>query len=146
MANSNTDSNNFLGTGWGFPPVFEKGKDTRRVDLTSDREDIEQSLEILLGTRKGERVMRPDYGCNLDEMVFESFNLSLKTYLADMVETAILYYEPRIEPLEITVDDSDIHEGRVLIEIDYVIRSTNSRYNMVYPFYLEEGTETEARQ
>ncbi len=142
-----TNSNNkeFLGTGWSFPPTFEKTKGTRRVAMTSNREDIERSLEILLGTRKGERVMRPDYGCNLDEMVFESFNLSLKTYLADMVETAILYYEPRIEPLEITVDDSLIHEGQVLIEIDYMIRSTNSRYNMVYPFYLEEGAETQSR-
>jgi phage baseplate assembly protein W len=143
MANSNNKE--FLGTGWSFPPAFEKTKGTRRVEMTSNREDIERSLEILLGTRKGERVMRPDYGCNLDEMVFESFNLSLKTYLADMVETAILYYEPRIEPLEITVDDSQIHEGQVLIEIDYMIRSTNSRYNMVYPFYLEEGAEIQSR-
>ena len=89
--------------------------------------------------------MRPDYGCNLDEMVFESFNLSLKTYLADMVETAILYHEPRIEPLEITIDDSFIYEGRLMIEIDYIIRATNSRFNMVYPFYLEEGTEIQSR-
>lgn len=138
MMNDN-NGKEFLGRGWSFPPTFDRTE--QNVEMTSDREDIERSLEILLGTRKGERVMRADYGCNLDEMVFESFNLSLKTYLADMVETAILYHEPRIEPLEVHVDDSSIHEGRVLIEIDYLIRSTNSRFNMVYPFYLEEGTE-----
>ena len=140
---SNGNGKEFLGCGWKFPPSFDKSK--RNAEMASNREDIEQSLEILLGTQKGERVMRPDYGCNLDEMVFESFNLSLKTYMADMVKTAILYHEPRIEPLEVKVDDSFIHEGRVMIEIDYLIRSTNSRFNMVYPFYLEEGTEIQSR-
>lgn len=140
---NNQEGKEFLGRGWGFPPSFDKTE--RKAEMTSNQEDIERSLEILLGTRKGERVMRPDYGCNLDEMVFESFNLSMKTYLADMVETAILYHEPRIEPLEINIDDSFIYEGRLMIEIDYMIRATNSRYNMVYPFYLEEGTEIQSR-
>lgn len=133
----------FLGSGWSFPPAFNRSDQS--VALTSDREDIEHSLEILLGTRKGERVMRPLYGCNLDEMVFESFNLSLKTYMSNLVETAILYNEPRIEPLLITIDDSFIHEGRLMIEIEYLIRTTNSRYNMVYPFYIEEGTEIQSQ-
>lgn len=137
------DNNEFLGRGWDFPPVFDKSG--RLTEMTHGREDIERSLEILLGTRKGERVMRPDYGCNLDEMVFESFNLSLKTYLADLVETAILYHEPRIEPLNIKIDESFIHEGRLMIEIDYLVRSTNSRFNKVFPFYLEEGTEIQSR-
>jgi len=133
----------FLGSGWSFPPVFNRSDQS--VALTSNHEDIERSLEILLGTRKGERVMRPLYGCNLDEMVFESFNLSLKTYMSNLVETAILYHEPRIEPLSITIDDSFIHEGRLMIEIEYLIRTTNSRYNMVYPFYIEEGTEIQSQ-
>lgn len=140
---SNQEGKEFLGRGWDFPPTFNKTE--QKTELTSDRQDIERSLEILLGTRKGERVMRPDYGCNLDEMVFESFNLSTKTYMADMVKTAILYHEPRIEPLEINIDDSFIYEGRLLIEINYIIRATNSRFNMVYPFYLEEGTEIQSR-
>lgn len=139
----NENGKEFLGRGWGFPPAFDRAG--RHAVMTGGREDIERSIEILLGTRKGERVMRPDYGCNLDEMVFESFNLSLKTYLEDMVKTAILYHEPRIEPLEISIDDTFIYEGRLMIEIDYMIRATNSRFNMVYPFYLEEGTETESR-
>ncbi|GAA5521928.1 GPW/gp25 family protein [Aliifodinibius salicampi] len=129
----------FLGSGWSFPPAFDK--EDGKVQLTHNREDIERSLEILVGTRKGERVMRPEYGCNLDDMVFESFNLSMKTYLADLVETAILYYEPRIEPLNINIDETFIYEGRLMIEIEYLIRATNSRFNKVFPFYLEEGTE-----
>jgi phage baseplate assembly protein W len=129
----------FLGRGWGFPPVFNRYE--HRVEMTQGHEDIERSLEILLGTRKGERVLLPDYGCNLDEMVFETFNESVKTYLADMVKSAILYHEPRIEPLQVTVDDSFINEGRLMIEIEFLVRATNSRFNKVYPFYLEEGTE-----
>lgn len=129
----------FLGRGWTFPPSFNQTE--RGVEMAGGREDIEQSLEILLGTIKGERVLRPDYGCNLDDMVFESFNESLKTYLADMVETAILYHEPRIEPLQVSIDESFIYEGRLMIEIEYLIRATNSRFNKVFPFYLEEGTE-----
>jgi phage baseplate assembly protein W len=129
----------FTGTGWSFPPTFDKTE--KKVLLTSDREDIERSLEILLGTTRGERVMLPNYGCNLDEMIFESFNLTLRNYLMDLVKTAILYHEPRIEPLKISLDDSHINEGRILIKIEYIIRATNSRYNMVYPFYLNEGSE-----
>jgi len=129
----------FTGRGWSFPPEFDKSK--RGVAMTTDREDIERSLEILLGTIRGERVMRPDYGSNLDEMMFESFDQSMKTYLTQSLETAILYHEPRIEPLRVELDDSEIYEGKILIEIEYKIRSTNSRFNMVYPFYIDEGSE-----
>ncbi len=132
----------FLGKGWSFPPDFLKKE--RRVEMTEGFTDIERSLEILLGTRKGERVLRPDFGCNLDDMVFETFNESLKTYLSDMIKTAILYHEPRIEPLEVIIDDSFIYEGRLMIEIEYLVRSTNSRFNKVFPFYLEEGTEIQS--
>ncbi len=88
-------STSFLGTGWGFPPSFNTGSGT--VDLTSDKLDIQLSIEILLSTKKGERVMVPDYGCNLDEMVFEPMTTTFKTYIREMIHTAILYYEPRID-------------------------------------------------
>src|SRR6056297_2444767 len=129
----------FLGRGWTFAPQFNRAES--RVEMTQGYEDIEKSLEVLLGTRKGEHVLLPDYGCNLDEMVFEAFNESVKTYLADMVKSAILYHEPRIEPLQVIIDDSHITEGRLMIEIEFLVRATNSRFNKVYPFYLEEGTE-----
>ena len=129
----------FLGTGWSFPPQFsQKSGD---VYLLSEEVDVQSSLEILLSTRQGERVMLPDYGCNLDEMIFEPLTTTFKTYIKDLVQTAILYYEPRIDVKKIDLDDSRETEGVVLIIIDYVIRSTNSRMNYVYPFYKTEATE-----
>jgi len=129
--------NSFLGTGWSFPPQFSKtGKN---VKMISDDEDIHNSLEVLLATRVGERLMQPDYGCNLDVLLFEPIDVTLQTYIKDLVFTAIFYYEPRVKPddVELTVLDK---EGSILIEVQYTIRATNTRYNLVYPFYLNEGT------
>ena len=135
-----TTKDSFLGRGWGFPPEFSK--DTASVFLTEDEEDIEKSLEILLSTRLGERVMLPDYGCNLDELLFKPLNLTLKTYVADLIKTAILYHESRIDVEKIRIEPSNDTDGILLITIDYRIRITNSRKNMVFPFYQAEGTET----
>lgn len=129
----------FLGRGWGFPPEFKK--ETKAVKMLEDETDIESSLEILLSTRLGERIMVPDYGCNLEELVFSPLNLSVKTYIIDLIKTAILYHEPRIDAKKIQIDPTDELNGVLLINIDYIIRSTNSRRNMVYPFYIEEGSE-----
>jgi phage baseplate assembly protein W len=126
----------FLGTGWGFPPAFSNK--TAAVGLLSNEDDIQSSLEILLTTRQGERVMRPDYGCNLDELVFEPLTTTFKTYIKDLISTAILYYEPRIDVNKIELDDTGELEGRILISIDYTVRATNSRFNFVFPFYKTE--------
>ena len=127
----------FLGTGWSFPPEFSRAR--LGVKMISDESDIENSLEVLLATRIGERIMQPEYGCNLNEMMFEPLTLSLQTYIRDLVFTAIYYYEPRISPEEVTLTATE-EEGLILVSIDYVIRSTNTRHNIVYPFYLQEGT------
>ncbi len=129
----------FLGTGWSFPPAFDKISGA--VEMTSDELDIQRSLQILLSTRKGERVMQPDYGCNLDEMVFEPMNTTFKTYIREMIRTAILFYEARIDLNTVKIDDSRESDGIILIILDYTIRVTNSRFNFVYPFYKNEGTE-----
>jgi phage baseplate assembly protein W len=129
----------FLGTGWGFPPAFSNK--TSDVGMLSDVDDIQSSLEILLTTRPGERVMRPDYGCNLDELVFEPLTTTFKTYIKDLISTAILYYEPRIEVNSIDLDDTGELEGRILIVIDYTVSATNTRFNFVYPFYKNEATD-----
>jgi phage baseplate assembly protein W len=132
-------SASFLGTGWSFPPAFNNtGK---QVEMLSDAADIQSSLEILLSTRPGERVMRPDYGCNLDELVFEPLTTTFKTYIKDLVSTAILYHEPRIEVNKIELDDGSGLEGKIILTVEYTVRATNSRYNFVYPFYRAEGTE-----
>ncbi len=120
----------FLGTGWSFPPAFDKISSS--VEMTSGREDIDRSLEILLSTRPGERVMQPGYGCNLDRLLFEPLDTSLKTYMEEMVKTAILYFEPRITVNAIEISEIDGFSGQVRLAVDYTIRTTNSRYNYVY--------------
>ncbi len=129
----------FLGTGWGFPPTFSKNE--LQAGMLSNEADIQSSLEILLSTRQGERVMLPKYGCNLNEMVFEPMTTTFKTYIKDMIQTAILYYEPRIDVKKIQLDETRDAEGVIVVIIEYVVRSTNSRYNFVYPFYKNEGTQ-----
>jgi phage baseplate assembly protein W len=133
------EKKSFLGRGWSFPPEFNRG--TQNVKMLEDEADIKSSLEILLSTRLGERIMVPNYGCNLDELLFKPLNLTLKTYVTDLIKTAILYHEPRIDLNKIEIDPSDELNGVLLIKLDYTIRITNSRKNMVYPFYKEEGNE-----
>lgn len=135
-----SEYNSFLGRGWSFPPEFDKG--TKNVKLLEDEDDIKSSLEILLSTRLGERIMVPDYGCNLDELLFKPLNLTLKTFVIDLIKKAILYHEPRIDVNKIGIDPINEQEGELLINIDYTIRSTNSRKNTVFPFYKTEGSET----
>jgi uncharacterized protein len=132
-------SNSFLGTGWSFPPSFEKS--TGEVSMLRDEEDIQSSLHILLTTRIGDRVMQPTYGCNLDELVFESLSSTFKSFIRDLVKTAILYHEPRIKLNKVDLDDSRDLEGVSLISIDYTVRTTNTRFNYVFPYYKNEGTD-----
>jgi hypothetical protein len=132
----------YLGTGWSFPPAFDKA--TKRVSLVSAEKDIDESLEILLSTSLGERVMQPEYGCNLKDYQFESMDNSFLGFIKDLVERAILYYEPRIrlEKVEITDAGSiELFEGLIKINVHYQIESTNTRYNYVYDFYLREADQ-----
>jgi len=129
----------FLGTGWSFPPEFTK--DPCLVKMVSDEEDIDQSLKILLSTRHGERRMQPEYGCNLDILLFEPINTTLLTLVKDLIEKAILYHEPRVDLKKLEIKTDRVTEGLLMIEGEYVIRSTNSRYNLVYPYYLKESEQ-----
>ena len=129
----------FLGRGWSFPPAFDRN--IPGVEMLEDEKDIASSLEILLSTLPGERVMLPQYGCNLDELLFESLDTRMKTLMADKVESAILYHEPRIELEKVVLDDSADLEGIVLIRIEYRVKTTNSRFNLVFPYYKLEGTD-----
>jgi phage baseplate assembly protein W len=132
--------NSFLGTGWSFPPTFNN--ETGTVELVSNEEDIRQSLNILLSTTLGERVMQPRYGCDLTNYVFEALNSSVIGYLKDRVKNAILYFEPRIvaEKIEVTAAESfDLIEGRFTISVEYTIPGTNSRFNYVYDYYKNEA-------
>lgn len=132
--------NSFLGTGWFFPPQFNRN--TASVEMVSAEQDINQSLNILLSTSLGERVMQPKYGCNLEDFLFEPLNASVIGYIRDLVTNAILFYEPRIiaTKIEVTAADSfDIIEGKFTILVEYVIPETNSKFNYVYDYYLNEA-------
>jgi uncharacterized protein len=95
-------ANDFLGRGWSFPPHFNPQLQT--VEMTEKNEDIEKSLHILLTTTVGERVMQPRYGCNMEELLFESLDTGTKTIIKDKIKTAILYFEPRIEAKRIELN------------------------------------------
>ena len=130
----------FLGTGWTFPPAFDK--DSASVEMVSDVEDIRQSLQILLSTSLGERVMLPDYGCNLRDFQFEPVNNTFLGFIEDLVRRAILFFEPRIEVENITITepaDSILLEGKLSIEVEFRVQESNSRSNFVYDFYLREA-------
>ena len=139
MATESNENNPFLGTGWSFPPTFKTSLGGQ-VEMTSDEVDIDQSLEILLSTALGERVMLPEYGTNLERLLFEPLNTTTITYMRKLLTRAILKYEPRIEVEQIDLEGSNSLEGLVNIRIDYRVRTTNSRSNYVYPFYKAEGT------
>src|SRR5262245_12369958 len=129
----------FLGRGWSFPPAFSR--EPASVAMLEGEDDIASSLEILLTTVQGERVMLPKYGCNLDELVFEALDTRMKTLMADKVETAILYHEPRIELESVQLDDSRELDGIVMINIVYRVKTTNARFNFVFPYYKSQGSD-----
>ncbi|WP_373398998.1 GPW/gp25 family protein [Algoriphagus halophilus] len=133
-----SNDNSFLGVGWAFPPSFDK--DSRKLKMVAGEEDIKESIRIILGTIPTERVMYPKFGCDLISYVFESNDPTLYTMLKDTISDALLYFEPRIKVKEIKFDKSQFMEGILKIFIDYTIIITNTRSNMVYPFYFNEGT------
>lgn len=131
--------NAFLGIGWAFPPAFNSG--TCSAVLVTDQRDIEQSLRILFSTHPGERVMQPEYGCALQRYVFSAMDEHALANIIDAISHAVLFFEPRIRLLQVTPDLQQLYDGVLLLQLSYQIRGTNSRHNMVYPFYLLEGTE-----
>lgn len=130
----------FLGTGWSFPPYFGNRAARSSVTMVDAEQDIHESLFILLSTTPGERIMQPTFGCGLKAHAFDEINESAATEMRDAIERAILFFEPRITLNAIVMDESDSGAGRLDIRIDYTIRGTNTRSNMVYPFYFLEGT------
>lgn len=135
----------FLGTGWAFPPYFGSSPGQGRVAMVEDDQDIHESLLIILSTVPGERIMQPEFGCDLKMHVFDELNESVVTELRDAIERAILFYEPRVSVNQVSMAISGEQDGRLDIRIDYTIRGTNTRSNMVYPFYFLEGTNVSGK-
>ncbi len=133
----------FLGRGWSFPPEFTKPQGlpgALGAVMVEGVADIEQCIGIILSTQPGERTMEPKFGCPLADFLFRSIDATLKAMVVSKVRAALRRYEPRILVDAVTVDASASAEGRLEIGIEYRVRTTNSRHNMVYPYCVGEGT------
>lgn len=127
-------SSEFLGAGWSFPIALDEGGQVRPAHY---EESVRQSIWMILGTARGERMMRPDFGCGIHNLVFGASGAATAGLVTSQVRQALVEWEPRIEVLNVTTAADPAQPTRLLIEIDYQVRNTNSRFNLVYPFYLE---------
>jgi uncharacterized protein len=128
----------FLGNGLHFPlRVNARGE----LMLVTGSEDIEQAIAIILGTRPGERVMRPNFGCRAYELIFNPRSAETISLMQEYISQALRMWEPRIEVQHITVSADDIHEGALLCEIEYTIKATHDTRSIVYPFFIEQEEE-----
>ena len=133
----------FLGVGWSFPLKVvrpeENGAKAGELRTAEYEESVRQSIWLILGTAKGERVMRPNFGCGIYDLVFETNSASTAGRIEEEVREALLFFEPRIDVLQVQVQ-TDGDGNQLLISIDYQVRATDNMFNLVYPFYLERGT------
>jgi phage baseplate assembly protein W len=127
----------WMGRGWAYPVMVDPL--TGDIAMSVYEEDIRQSLRIILGTARGERVMRPAFGCGIHDLVYDALDTALVTRIEAQVRESVLRYEARIELLAVSVDTSDFLRGRLVVQIEYRVRQTNQRDNLVYPFYFREG-------
>lgn len=130
----------FLGRGWSFPTAFDFS--SQSVVMREGLDDIRESLQIIISTRLGERLMLPKFGSRLSELLFDSPDVTALSNLAIDLRNAIILYEPRIEVETLNISPENLLDGLLEVEIEFIVRSINSRYNLVLPYYLEEGSRT----
>ena len=133
------DQRRFLGQGVKFP--LQVDPRTGKFAMVSQEEDIREAIGIILNTVQGERVMRPEFGSDVMEYVFAPSSSTNRQSLVRAVEEQLQYQEPRIKDVKAKCRESDQLTGSLVVEVSYTVRSTNSRYNHVYPFYITEGSE-----
>lgn len=124
----------FLGVGWAFPVDLDQN---HQIAIAQDEDAIRHSIWMILGTAPGERLMRPDFGCGMHDLVFAPNSAETIGQLVNDVQRALLEWEPRIDVLEVEVVPDETAPHCLLIQIHYQVRTTNNRFNLVYPFYLE---------
>ncbi|NIE58644.1 MULTISPECIES: GPW/gp25 family protein [unclassified Burkholderia] len=127
----------FLGIGWAFPPCLASDG---RAALKKYEDDIHEAIRIILGTDRNERMMRPDFGAGLNDFVFEPLNATTMHLVQTRVQEALVAWEPRIDVLDVSVTSDTSTRNQLLIDMTYRVRATNSQYNQVYPFFLQEGS------
>ncbi|MGZ4546337.1 MAG: GPW/gp25 family protein [Blastococcus sp.] len=125
----------FLGRGWAFPI----GLDGRGAIAAVALEDaVRQAIWVVLSTARGERAMRPAFGAGLADLVFAPNTPATQGLVTSAVRDALVEWEPRIDVLDVGVTADPADGARLLVEVDYSVRATNSRFNLVYPFYLQQ--------
>ena len=129
--------NSFLGVGWSYPLRFDLVN--REAVMVTTAQDIEQSLRILLSTRPGERIMNEEFGTDLNQFMYQEVNESLFSHIREVISDSVLRYEARIDITDIGIEYDGGRDGVLYITLTYTIRQTNSRHNLVYPFYLLEA-------
>lgn len=131
-----------LATGFDLPPVLgppAAEPTEQRIELAREERSIRESILLIVGTARGERIMRPDFGCGLHELVFEPNDSMTAARASSEVRESLIDWEPRIDVLNVQVTADGVERNKLLISVDYRIRSTNSVFNLVYPFYLESA-------
>ena len=129
----------FMGQGLKFPLQIDPI--TGKIAMVREEEDITEAIGLVLNTVRGERVMRPDFGSNVQDYIFAASSDSERESLAYDLREQLSYQEPRIDDIDVRCKESDELEGAIVVEVSYRVRSTNNRYNHVYPFYKTEGSE-----
>ena len=124
----------FEGRGWRFPISLD---DAGAIAEAREEDEVRQSIEIILRTAPGERVMRPDFGCRIHDLVFDTVSGAMIGRVATAVASALATFEPRIDVLNINPQQDTEDPTRLLVEINYRLRSSNSRFNLVFPFYVQ---------
>ncbi|HET6992359.1 MAG TPA: GPW/gp25 family protein [Bacteroidia bacterium] len=130
--------NNFLGSGWSFPVTFSVGN--YQLNLSSYEDNINETIDIILQTKNGERCFEPEFGAGLQKFFFKKMDETLKGEIKNAVKMSLLLNEPRITVTDVAVNYLDLQSGLVEIQISYIYNQTNTRHNYVFPFHLNEGT------
>ncbi|MEG4495032.1 GPW/gp25 family protein [Microcoleus sp. D3_18_C4] len=124
----------FLGVGWTSPVKLNSAG---QIEMARYEDCVRQSILMILGTAKGDRIMRPDFGCGIHDLVFANNSPGTIGQVIHEVRQSLIDWEPRIDLLEVDANPEEAHPNRLLILINYQVRTTNNRFNLVYPFYLQ---------
>lgn len=129
--------NDFLGVGWKFP--VEVDETTGRIRTVGYEDDVREAVYLIMMTKVGERMMQPDYGCRISDFTFETMDYTQIVELQKEIMNALILWEPRIINVDVNIEVDDVTVGKLNISLSYVVRSTNNPYNLVYPYYINEG-------
>jgi uncharacterized protein len=136
--NAMDEQKDWMGRGWAYPVRIDPA--TGVIATSAYEQDIREAIVVILGTSPGERVMRPDFGCGIHDLVFGVIDVALLTRVETAVREALMHYEARIEVQSVRVDPAHAStDGLLVIELEYRVRRTNQTGNLVYPFYFREG-------